>query len=92
MNALLQQAINRAVTMGPTVLMPPGHQVRRPVDVLDAPGLAIDDKRTILAAWASDFYAIGSKPSLRHVPGTAEPVSIDDVQAALRELDRRCDL
>jgi hypothetical protein len=64
-------------------------QLRQPIDVLKAPALSIDDKRTILAAWASDFYAVDSKPAFRLLPGTPEPVLIDEVQSALIELDRR---
>ena len=53
--------------------------------------LSVDDKRAILAAWASDFYAVDSKPALRQVPGTPEPVSIDEIHSALDELDGRYD-
>ncbi|OBZ92211.1 hypothetical protein ADU59_28165 [Pararhizobium polonicum] len=88
MHTLLQQAIDQAVAMGPTVLVQ-GMEIRRPVDVVSASALSIDDKRAILAAWASDFHAVDSKPALRRLPGTLEPVSIDEVQAALKELDRR---
>lgn len=84
----LQQVVDIAVAMGPTVLMP-GMQLRRPIDVVKAPSLSIDDKRAILAAWASDFYAVDSKPALRQLPGTPEPVPIDEVQSALLELDGR---
>ncbi|SFB56899.1 hypothetical protein SAMN03159496_05204 [Rhizobium sp. NFR07] len=87
MHDLLQQATNNAMAMGPTVLLQ-GMQLRRPIDVVRAPTLSVDDRRAILAAWASDFYAVDSKPALRQLPGTA-PVSIDEVQAALEELDRR---
>jgi len=87
-NAILQQAIDCAVTMGPAVLMP-GMQLRRPIDVLRSPSLSVDDKRAILAAWASDFYAVDSKPALRQLPGINEPVSIDEIQSALKELDER---
>jgi hypothetical protein len=45
--------------------------------------------RAILAAWASDFHAVDSKTALRRLPGTPEPVSVDEVQSALKELDRR---
>jgi hypothetical protein len=89
MDNMLEQAANTAMAIGPTVLAPQGLLFRRPIDVVRAPSLSVDDKRTILAAWASDFYAIDSKPSLRHVPGTPDPVSIDEIQSALRELDRR---
>ncbi len=85
---MLQQAASSAMAMGPAVLLQ-GLQLRRPIDVVRAPALSVDDKRTILAAWASDFYAIDSKPALRQVPGMPEPISIDEVQSALKELDRR---
>jgi hypothetical protein len=84
----LQKLVDSAVAMGPKVLMR-GMQLRRPMDVVKAPSLSIDDKRAILAAWASDFYAVDSKPTLRQLPGTPEPVPIDEVQSALIELDRR---
>ncbi|MBP2448671.1 hypothetical protein [Rhizobium leguminosarum] len=87
-NAILQEAVDRALAMGPAVLMQ-GMRLRRPSDVVRAPSLSKDDKRAILAAWASDFYAVDSKPALRKLPGMIEAVSIDEVQAALRELDRR---
>lgn len=85
---VLQQLIDNAATMGPIVLMR-GMHLRRPTDVLEASSLSTDDKRTILAAWASDLYAVDSKPALRHLPGTPEPVLIDEVQSALIELDLR---
>ncbi|MGR9438420.1 hypothetical protein ACU8V1_26355 (plasmid) [Rhizobium leguminosarum] len=85
---MLQQAASNAMAMGPAVLLQ-GMQLRRPIDVVRAPALSVDDKRTILAAWASDFYTIDSMPALRQVPGVPEPISIDEVQSALKELDRR---
>jgi hypothetical protein len=91
MHNMLQQAASNARAMGPTVLLQ-GMQLRRPIDVVRAPALSVDDKRAILAAWASDFYAVDSKPALRQVPGTPEAVSIDEVQSALKELDRRFEI
>jgi hypothetical protein len=88
MHDMLQQAASKAMAMGPTILLQ-GTQLRKPLDVVRAPSLSVDDKRAILAAWASDFYAVDSEPALRQVPGTPEPVSIDEVQSALKELDRR---
>ena len=85
---MLQKAASNAMAMGPTVLLQ-GVQLKRPIEVVRAPALSVEDKRAILAAWASDFYAVNSKPALGQVPGTPEPVPIDEVQAALRELDRR---
>ncbi|MBP2562142.1 hypothetical protein J2T08_001793 [Neorhizobium galegae] len=88
MHDMLQQAAGNAMAIGPTVLVQ-GAQLLRPIQVVRASALSLDDKRTILAAWASDFYAVDSKPALRQLPGTPEPVSIDEVQSALKELDRR---
>lgn len=88
MHDMLQQVVSNAMAMGPAILLQ-GMQLQRPIDVVKAAALPADDKRTILAAWASDFYAVDSKPAFRHIPGTPEPVSIDEIQSALRELDRR---
>ncbi|WP_223565133.1 hypothetical protein [Agrobacterium tumefaciens] len=88
MHQILQQAASNAAAMGPTILRQ-GMQIERPRDVVKAAGLTVDDKRTILAGWASDYYALDSTPAFRHIPGTPKPVSIDELQAALRELDRR---
>ncbi|MBD9650144.1 hypothetical protein IB267_17470 [Ensifer sp. ENS09] len=88
MHEVLQQAASSATAMGPTILLQ-GMEIKRPIDVVKATALSTDDKRTILASWASDFYAVDSKPAFRHMPGTPEPISIDEVQAALKELDRR---
>lgn len=88
MHEMLQQAVSNAEAMGPAVLLQ-GMQIERPIDVVKATALTAHDKRTILAAWASDFYAVDLKPLFRHIPGTPESVSLDEVQAALQELDRR---
>jgi len=88
MHEMLQRAAINAAATGPTVLLQ-GMQIERPLEVVKATAFTADDKRTVLAAWASDFYAVDSKPAFRHMPGTPEPVSIDEVQAALLELDRR---
>ena len=88
MHALLQRGANQATAMGPAILVQ-NLQLQRPTDVVGVASLSVDDRRAILAAWASDLYAVDSHPALRHLPGTPEPVSIDAVQTALRELDRR---
>jgi hypothetical protein len=54
MHDMLQQAANNAMALGPTVLVQ-GMNLRRPTDVVRAPALSVDDKRAMLAAWASDF-------------------------------------
>ena len=54
MHDMLPQAADNAMAMGPTVLVQ-GMQLQPPIDVVRALALSLDDKRTILAAWASDF-------------------------------------
>ncbi|MCV3738684.1 hypothetical protein OCK02_21060 [Rhizobium sp. TRM96647] len=74
---------------GPAVLINGKTELRRPADIVNARALSIDDKRAILAAWASDYYSVESKPGLRQIPGLAEPMTTDELQSALRELDLR---
>lgn len=83
---LLREIAGNATAMGPLVLLP-DLRLERPADVLGARALSVDDKRTILAASASDFHAVDSNPSFRHIPGAPEPVPIDEISAALRDLD-----
>ncbi|MBB2687804.1 UNVERIFIED_ORG: hypothetical protein GGD48_004923 [Rhizobium etli] len=88
MHDMLQQVATNARATGPATVLH-GMQLQRPIDVVKAAALSADDKRTLLAAWASDFYAVGSKPAFRHIPGTPAPVPIDEIHSALAELDRR---
>jgi hypothetical protein len=46
------------------------------------------DKRALLAAWASDASAVEGQPALRWLPGTPEPVAVDDILSCLQALDR----
>ncbi|MFY7961287.1 MAG: hypothetical protein ACOVVK_14520 [Elsteraceae bacterium] len=59
-----------------------------PSQVLADDALSSMDKRAILSAWASDAHAVESAPPLRRPPFAARAVSIDEVMAALRQLDR----
>src|ERR1700760_1408026 len=56
-------------------------------DVLDDATLSADEKRAILSAWASDMYAVESHPTLREVPGIPHRLRLDDILAALKQLD-----
>ena len=63
----------------------------RPSDIVHDPMLTIARKRQLLAYWGSDIHAVIGAPALRsYAFGTT--VSIDDIQAALRELDQMVDL
>lgn len=69
--------------------------VLRPADAFTHPNevvcdndLSINEKRAILASWASDACAVESIPELRRGPaGTA--VTFDDIMDALKDLDEQ---
>jgi hypothetical protein len=58
------------------------------MDVVNDQELTLHEKRSILAAWASDAQAVESAPALRNGPA-GRLISIDDMLAALRVLDRK---
>ena len=60
---------------------------KRPGDVVRHPAIMPEVKRMILASWASDRHAINSRPALRKPPELPRPVHVDEVLAALRQLD-----
>jgi hypothetical protein len=61
---------------------PYGH----PDEVLEDPSLSIDDKRALLASWASDANAVPHVPVLRQLPD-GSMVRVDDIFRALKVLD-----
>ena len=60
-----------------------------PLDVVKDPHLTKDEKRHILASWASDASAVENAPAWRWLLGTPEPVPLDEVRDALARLDHR---
>ena len=65
-------------------LLHPARAFNSPMDVVHDPDLTTQEKRAILASWASDACAVD--PELRKPP--AGPlVSFDDVMDALKALD-----
>ena len=58
-----------------------------PDDVLNDVALSTDEKRVILSSWASDMYVVESQPAFREVPGIPHRIRLDDIVAALRQLD-----
>ena len=70
-------------------LLHPAGAFAHPADVVHDPDLTLNEKRAILASWASDACAVEAAPVLRKAPGAARPVSFDDVMDALRLLDRQ---
>jgi hypothetical protein len=56
--------------------------------VVADPDLTLNEKRAILASWASDACAVEAAPALRCAPGSARPVSVDAILEALHDLDK----
>jgi hypothetical protein len=68
------------------LLLHPARAYVHPRDVLAEADLTTNEKRAILASWASDACAIEAAPALRSSPA-GKPVTFDDIMDALRELD-----
>ena len=69
-------------------LLHPAQAFEHPSQVINDPDLTLNEKRAILASWASDACAIEASPSLRCVPGGKSAVRFDDVMEALLVLDK----
>jgi hypothetical protein len=69
-------------------LLHPAQAFKHPRDVVEDPDLTLNEKRAILASWASDACAIEAAPELRQAPNGAH-VRFDDIMDALRSLDRQ---
>jgi hypothetical protein len=70
------------------LLLHPAQAFSHPSDVVNDPDLTLNEKRAILASWASDACAVDSTPALRCAPNGGRPVGFDDVMDALRALDQ----
>jgi len=70
-------------------LLHPAQAFEHPRNVLADPDLTVNEKRAILASWASDACAVEAAPALRCAPGGRRPVSVDEILEALRDLDRQ---
>jgi len=69
-------------------LLHPADAFGHPSEVVNDPDLTINEKRAILASWASDACAVEAAPDLR-VSSKGAPVRFDDIMDALRTLDRQ---
>ena len=70
-------------------LLHPAQAFEHPSNVVTDPDLTLNEKRAILASWASDACAIEAAPTLRYAAGGKRPVPFDDVMEALRTLDKQ---
>src|SRR5579862_7527426 len=73
----------------PNDLLHPAHAFEHPSHVVNDPDLTLNEKRAILASWASDACAPEAAPHLRCAPGGKQPALFDDVMDALRTLDEQ---
>lgn len=67
-------------------LLHPANAYGHPREVLADQDLTLNEKRAILASWASDACAIEAAPGLRQ-RGDGSPVCFDDIMEALKVLD-----
>jgi hypothetical protein len=68
-------------------LLHPANAFAHPMDVVRDEDLTLNEKRAILASWASDACAIEAAPDLR-VSSSRSVVRWDDIMDALRTLDK----
>ncbi|EGE59538.1 UNVERIFIED_ORG: hypothetical protein GGI63_004844 [Rhizobium esperanzae] len=79
---------NATAAISAAHLLHPANHFSHPRDVLAADHISNDEKRAILASWASDIFAIESVPALRLYPGAERAVSYDEILEALKTLDK----
>jgi hypothetical protein len=70
-------------------LLHPAQAFAHPSEVVSDPDLTLNEKRAILASWASDACAVETAPPLRRPPGSNKLVSFDEIIDALRTLDKQ---
>jgi hypothetical protein len=71
------------------ILLHPAQAFEHPSEVLRDPDLTLNEKRAILASWASDACAVEAVPAMRCAPGCERPVQVDEILDALRSLDKQ---
>jgi hypothetical protein len=64
-----------------------GSNLSHPSEVLSNPILSGPEKRCVLAAWASDAFAMEDNPWHRQLPGSDTPIPLKAIMEALRRLD-----
>jgi hypothetical protein len=67
-------------------LLHPAKVYAEPMDVVRDTALTLQEKRAILASWASDACAVEAAPELRQ-PAHSHRVRFDDIMEALQRLD-----
>jgi hypothetical protein len=69
-------------------LLHPAQAFGHPLEVVNDPDLSLNEKRAILASWASDACAVEAAPELRSARH-GSTVRFDDIMEALQTLDKQ---
>jgi hypothetical protein len=67
-------------------LLHPAGAYQHPAQVVADTDLTLNEKRAVLASWASDACAVEASPELRQ-PTDGPPILYDTIMEALRKLD-----
>ena len=67
-------------------ILRPADAFMHPQEVVCDPDLTVNEKRAILASWASDACAVEAMPHLRKNPA-GQTVTFDEIMDALKGLD-----
>jgi hypothetical protein len=76
----------RATQLDLDALLHPAKAFAHPMDVVRDSDLTLNEKRAVLASWASDACAVEAAPELR-AAADGKVVRWDDIMDALRSLD-----
>ncbi len=72
-------------------LLHPARAFAHPRDVVDDSDLTVNEKRAVLASWASDACAVEAAPRCANAPWSRRAVSVDEILKALGLLDKEAD-
>src|SRR6187551_1029541 len=78
---------NKQERLDPRSTASPLSSIHHPSEVVADAELTLNEKRAILASWASDACALDGLPELRR--GRTRPIPFDEIMEALRSLDRQ---
>jgi hypothetical protein len=67
-------------------LLHPAKAFAHPTEVVRDPDMTLNEKRAVLASWASDACAVEAEPDLRQ-PAAGPRIRFDDIMDALKQLD-----
>ena len=81
------EALAKPITEEVDRVLNPSKFYGHPRDVLQDAALTREEKKALLASWASDACAVEMNPTLRLPPTLMRVISFDEVMDAMRDLD-----